>query len=129
MRKGLKWQALPLVIVSVCALIILAPSGVKAIRSPAAPVSISTVSYDFALLPVPFKVNESLSNQSPARTHTLISSAPLKHAITSSTIHRYSISSLYVFSKHANDFNSVFRKAFQQACLLLDVPPPSGMIS
>jgi len=129
MGNWLKGRALLAILVNTCVLAILVPTEVNAVRSILAPVSISATSHDFAPLNVPSTTTDRLFAPKPNRNDAYANSASAKHAVTSSLIYRYSIPDPCAFSDRAGDFDSIFRRAFQQACLLLDVPPPSEMVS
>jgi hypothetical protein len=129
MGNRLKGRALLAILVSTCVLAILVPTKVNAVRSMLAPVSIYTTSDDFALLYIPSTTTETLFAPKPNRNDAYANSISAKHAVTLSQIYRYSISDPCAFSDHASGFDSIFRRALQQACLLLDVPPPSLTVS
>lgn len=129
MRNWLRGRALRAILIGTCLLAILVPTEINIVRSMLAPVSISAASCDFTRLAIPFTNIDRLFTPKPNRNDASANSASAKRAVTSLFISRYYIPDPCAFFDHAGASDSIFRKAFQQACLLLDVPPPSKMVS
>jgi len=128
LKNWLKGQALLSVFLSLCMLITFAPGASKAISSISAPVSISPISYDYAMLPIPSSTGGSLCRAKTNKNDASIKSVLAYDAIASAWRYECFIPTFLSFSNCSN-FEDVFREDFRQACLLLDIPPPSAMVS
>ena len=127
-KNWLKGQALLSVFISLCMLITFAPGASKATGSISGPVSISPISHYDAMLPIPSSVGESLCRAKTNKNDASIKSVSAYGAIASAWRYECFIPTPLPFSNCSN-FEDVFRIDFQQACLLLDIPPPSAIVS
>ncbi len=90
--------------------------------------SLSVASNNYAMLPIPYKADETLSSLKPAKNDTRSTSISTQEAEIS---YRFSYGTGPVtgqFRGAVPHLRGVFRKALHQACLMLDVPPPSAYI-
>jgi hypothetical protein len=128
-KSWLKGQALLSVFISLCILITFVPEPSNVTSSISGPISISTISHDYAMLPIPSRAGESLSRAKTNKNDTCIRSVSAQDVIAFVRRYECFIPSLLPFSNRVGNFHNVFRRDFRQACLLLDVPPPSDMVS
>ena len=126
-KNWLKGQALLSVFISLCMLITFAPQASKATGSISGPISISPIS-NYAMLPIPSSASGSLCRAKTNRNDASVKSVSAYDAIASASRYECFIPTILPFSNGAN-FEDVFRKDFRQACSLLDIPPPSAMVS
>ena len=124
-RKG---KALACVFISLCVLVIsfiFVPDLGKFPERTSAPPSIYPYCENYSWVPVAFRVSDNLHRVSRAGGITYRKVASPHHAVVSSQLLRYSISNPGGISNCFSSFDSVFKGGFQQACQLLDIPPPS----
>jgi hypothetical protein len=127
-KNWLKGQALLSVFISLCMLITFAPGASKATSSISGPISISPISHYDAMLPIPSSAGGSLYRAKTNKNDVSIKSVSAYDAIAPAWRYECFIPSLLPFS-NCSSFEDVFRKDFRQACVLLDIPPPSAMVS
>ena len=129
-KGGSASRALTRISVILCVLItsfLFAPSLGLFTRSVSTPVSISSISHNYAILPVLVRAGENLG---AAKTrHDVFG----KRALAPDTVAAWSFPYFSVnfcgLAHYVTSFNSIFIKDFRQVCQLLDIPPPSGIIT
>ena len=129
-KGGLAGRALARISVILCVLItsfLLVPHLGLLTPSISTPVSISPFAHNYAILPVLLRAGENLG---AAKTrHDVFG----KRALAPDTVAAWSFPYFSVnfcgLAHYVTSFNSIFIKDFRQVCQLLDIPPPSGIIT
>jgi len=128
-KNSLKGLVLLSLFISLGISIIFVPELSKATTGIPAPISISRISGDYAVLPTPFTAGEKLCQVKPHKSDAYGKRVSTQNEVAFFGTYRYFISNLCGVSNYRSSFDSIFKENFQQACRLLDIPPPSDMIS
>ena len=129
MKNWLNGQVLLSIFISLCISIIFVPELSKATSSISAPVSISPISDICALLPISFAVGDNLRRAKPDRSETYGKRVSAQDELAHFGTYGYFIPSPHTVSDCISRFDTILKRAFQQTCQLLDMPPPSKMAS
>lgn len=127
-KNWLKGQALLSILISLCLLVTFSPQASRAIGSISGPISISSLS-QYVMLPIPSGVGGSLWRAKTSKNDASIKSVSAHEAGASAWRYECFIPIPPPFFNCVSDFEDVFREDFQQACSLLDIPPPSPIVS
>lgn len=128
-KNWLKGQVPLSIFISLCISIVFVPELSEATLSISAPVSISHISNNCALLPIPFTVGDNLCRAKLNRSETYGKRVSAQDELARFGTYDYFIPSPHSISDCISRFDTTFKRAFQQACQLLDIPPPSSTIS
>lgn len=129
-QNWLKGQALLSVFISLCMVIVFALGASKAIGSISGPILISPVSESYAILPVDSRAVGSLYRaKANNKNDAGIKSVLAQNVVASSQTAKHFITSFLPFFNRGSSFHNVLRSNFRQICNLLDIPPPSVMVS
>lgn len=110
----------PLVLI---ALLILVPIPSQVVQNNATPSSISALSHSYAILPLPPNAGENTLSIRISKTDS--SKKAGGHGFLVS-FHTWNLLAEHdPVIRYAGGFNSVVKAGSQQACLLLDLPPPA----
>ena len=129
LKNRLKRQVLLSVIIGICILIVLVPEASSVTASISAPVSLSPHRDNQALLPMPFKASENLSRTKRYESNSAGKTVSLRDAVAYFWICRLFSLSHYAIFGYLSNFDTTLRGGLQQACQLLDIPPPSDIVS
>lgn len=130
MGKHIKGRVLILILVSLCLLVPFISEPGKPVESFSPPVSMSADAENYALLPVLFRVDDTMFrarlNKGDRRAVTALDTVVpvgIYGYVPSFTADSYPI------CKCLGPFDNIFRKVLQHACRLLDIPPPCEAFS
>lgn len=128
-KSCLKVQALLSFLLSLGILIILVPEPSRAATSISLPISLSPLSHNYALLPVPFTVRDNLCRANLNKNEAYGKGASAQDNVAFLWTYSSSISSPRPILDGTSRLDSIFGGALQQACQLLDIPPPLDTVS
>lgn len=128
-ENRLKWQALFSVFIAALVLTTFVPRPDKGIKSIAVPISISLNSHDYALLGIPFRVDDNIRSAKRNENGARGKRASAESAVGVFLRYSFFIPSLCPHLDYAGNFDSVFGRDFGQTCLLIDLPPPYNRVS
>ncbi|MBI4267085.1 MAG: hypothetical protein HY668_01805 [Chloroflexi bacterium] len=123
LRDWLRGQALLGALISLSLLTIFTPNQTKAGEGKPSPLSISPVSYNYALLSIPFRPGDKLGLAKRSRNDTPAERVSIPPDGSALGTHNFASPDLRAFSNYAS--NCVYGKDLQQVCQLLDTPPPA----
>lgn len=122
MRNHVKWQALLSLIICLSISLIFTAEQTKAISYEQPPVSISAISQNYVLLSSLPRLDDTLWSAKTNRDNTF--ARILSKYYTATLPAKSLVPKILSLVNHIGDFDYIFISELQQACQLLDIPPP-----
>lgn len=120
-------RLLPRIFVSLCMLsilVIFTPQLSQSNRSTGAPISISPNYQDYALLPIPFRINDHLREAKRIQSDIYRRAVSIEDTLVSFCPPWYFTSYLCSIPNYVGSSESISQRGFRHACQLLNIPPP-----
>ncbi len=127
MKNWLKGQ-LALAVLSLCVLVVFVPELGEAASNVPAPVSIASSNLNYAVLPIPFRVESHLwaAKRGKSSLHWTVS---IDNSLLSPWTYGYFAPNPNTSTPYVSQVGFIPHQRFQSICRLLDIPPPSLLVS
>ncbi len=126
-RNWLKGKWLVVISIALCLSVIFALEAVKPVVIIPSPLSINSISQNYALLPTIFRLDSNLPRAKLSKTDGRLAGA--QNSTFALGTYGQPTQNAYFIPYSVSYLDSIFERGTQQACQLLDIPPPSSVFS